>query len=36
MTQFSDLLAFLQSQGFTLIAHWYNEGMQGNAIFVRY
>ncbi len=34
-TQFSDLHAFLQNQGFRMIAHWYHEGLQGDAIFVR-
>lgn len=34
-TQFDDLKAFLRDQGFTPIAHWYNEGLQGDAIFVR-
>ncbi len=34
-TQYVDLRAFLESQGFTMIAHWYLEGVQGDAIFVR-
>ncbi len=35
MTQYSDLKSFLESQGFTMIAHWYSEGLQGDAVFVR-
>lgn len=35
MTQFSDLNEFLVAQGFELIAHWYSEGYQGDAIYVR-
>lgn len=34
-TQFEDLKSYLESEGFTLVAHWYNEGLQGDAIFVR-
>jgi len=34
-TQFLDLKKFLAAKGFTMIAHWYNEGLQGDAIFVR-
>ena len=34
-TQFHDLTKLLASHGFTVIAHWYNEGLQGDAIFVR-
>lgn len=34
-TQFYDLKRLLASHGFTLIAHWYNEGLQGDAVFVR-
>jgi FkbM family methyltransferase len=34
-TQFSDLKALLAKQGFEMIAHWYNEGMHGDAIFVK-
>ncbi len=33
--QYADLKSFLESNGFILIAHWYNEGLQGDAIFVR-
>jgi uncharacterized protein YfaT (DUF1175 family) len=35
MSQYKDLQSFLESQGFEMIAHWYNEGLQGDAIFVR-
>ncbi|HSX11018.1 MAG TPA: FkbM family methyltransferase [Chlamydiales bacterium] len=34
-TQFATLVAFLQDMGFVVIAHWYNDGFQGDAIFVR-
>lgn len=34
-TQYHDLKSFLRKQGFEAIAHWYNEGLQGDAIFVR-
>ena len=34
-TQFGRLKPFLEKQGFELVAHWYNEGLQGDAIFVR-
>ena len=34
-TQFTDLKAYLESMGFSLIAHWYCEGLQGDAIFLR-
>lgn len=34
-THFKDLSEFLESQGFVVVAHWYNEGLQGDAIFVR-
>jgi FkbM family methyltransferase len=34
-TQYVDLKSYLESIGFKLIAHWYNEGLQGDAIFVR-
>jgi 2-O-methyltransferase len=34
-TQYGELKAFLESQGFEMVAHWYNEGLQGDAIFVR-
>jgi hypothetical protein len=34
-TQYDSLSEFLESAGFVLAAHWYNEGLQGNAIFVR-
>ncbi|HEX2583065.1 MAG TPA: FkbM family methyltransferase [Chlamydiales bacterium] len=34
-TRFPVLKAFLKKQGFKMVAHWYNEGLQGDAIFVR-
>jgi 2-O-methyltransferase len=34
-TQFKDLKRFLTANGFTMVAHWYNEGLQGDAVFVR-
>lgn len=34
-TQFVELKSYLESIGFKPIAHWYNEGLQGDAIFVR-
>jgi FkbM family methyltransferase len=34
-TQFYDLKDFMEDLDFELIAHWYNEGLQGDAIFVR-
>ncbi len=34
-TKYKDLRAFLQKSGFKVLAHWYNENLQGNAIFVR-
>jgi 2-O-methyltransferase len=36
MTQFKELNSFLETKGFRVIAHWFNEGYQGDAIFVRY
>lgn len=35
MTQYNDLRAFLEKSRFKLLAHWYAEGFQGNAIFVK-
>lgn len=35
MTQFKDLEKFLGNSGFRLLSHWYAEGFQGNAIFIR-
>ncbi len=35
MSQFKSLREFLTNSGFTLFSHWYAEGMQGNAIFVK-
>lgn len=34
-TQFVDLKNYLESVGYQLVAHWYNEGLQGDAIFIR-
>lgn len=34
-TPFDDLKQILEKEGFRLIAHWYNEGLQGDAIFIR-
>ncbi len=34
-TTYSVLKKFLNKQGFNMIAHWYSEGLQGDAIFVR-
>lgn len=35
MTQYNDLKKFLENSGFKLLSHWYAEGFQGSAIFVR-
>tara|TARA_R110002111_G_scaffold39750_1_gene74768 strand:+ start:459 stop:1220 length:762 start_codon:yes stop_codon:yes gene_type:complete len=35
MTQCSNLKRFLKSKGFKLLSHWYANGLQGNAIFIR-
>ena len=35
MTQFSELRSFLESSGFKMISHWYYQGFQGDAIFVK-
>ncbi|MCB1111133.1 MAG: FkbM family methyltransferase [Chlamydiia bacterium] len=35
MTQYKELETFLESQGFKMVAHWYLEGLQGDAIFIR-
>lgn len=35
MTQYKDLKDFLESSGFQMLSHWYAEGFQGNAIFVK-
>ena len=35
MTQYHHLKPFLESAGFMLLSHWYTEGYQGNAIFVK-
>jgi len=34
-THYIELRAFLESSGFQMLSHWYNEGLQGNAIFIR-
>jgi 2-O-methyltransferase len=34
-TQFSELKAFLEKSGFKMLSHWYKEGLQGDAIFVK-
>lgn len=34
-TQYQDLRKFLEKSGFTLLSHWYREGLQGDAIFIR-
>ena len=34
-TQYADLKNFLEQQGFELLSHWYREGIQGEATFVR-
>jgi FkbM family methyltransferase len=34
-TKFKNLKSFLEAKGFKMITHWYNEGLQGDAIFVR-
>lgn len=34
-TQFNDLRTFLDKSGFKLLSHWYREGLQGDAIFVK-
>lgn len=36
MTQYHELKTFLLANGFQLLSHWYHEGLQGNAIFVRF
>ncbi len=35
MTQYAELRRFLEESGFYLLAHWYQENLQGNAIFIR-
>jgi FkbM family methyltransferase len=34
-TQFPELRNFLENAGFQLLAHWYREGLDGDAIFVK-
>ena len=36
MTQYEELKAFLEHNGFTMISHWYAENFQGNAIFINW
>lgn len=35
MTQYAALKGFLEASGFRQLSHWYNQGLQGNAIFIR-
>lgn len=35
MTQYNALKSFLEKKGFALVAHWYMENFQGDALFVR-
>lgn len=35
MTLYPTLRAFLESQGFRMLSHWYHKGRQGDAVFVR-
>jgi FkbM family methyltransferase len=35
MTQYRDLKKFLEESGFRLVSHWYLEGLQGDALFVK-
>jgi FkbM family methyltransferase len=35
MTQFTDLKTHLENSGFKMLSHWYYEGLQGDAIFVK-
>lgn len=35
MTQYAALRSFLEKSGFHLLSHWYQENLQGNAIFVK-
>ena len=35
MTQFTDLKTQLDNSGFKMLYHWYYEGLQGDAIFVK-
>lgn len=34
-TQFDDLKTFIEASGFKLLSHWYRQGRQGDAIFVK-
>ena len=35
ITQYSELKQFLEKSGFRLLSHWYREGLEGDAIFVK-
>jgi FkbM family methyltransferase len=35
MTQYRELKSFLEASRFKLLAHWYAEGFQGNAVFIK-
>ncbi|MFA6527563.1 MAG: FkbM family methyltransferase [Candidatus Babeliales bacterium] len=35
MTKYKELRSFLEASGFTMLSHWYFEGLQGNAIFIK-
>jgi len=35
MTQYAELRQFLEANGFIMMCHWYREGLQGNALFLR-
>lgn len=35
MTTYPDLKKFLERSGFVLLSHWYREGLEGDAIFIR-
>lgn len=35
MTQYAALKQFLEKSGFIMLSHWYREGLQGDAIFIR-
>jgi FkbM family methyltransferase len=35
MTQYAELRKFLEDSGFYMLSHWYQENLQGNALFIR-
>ena len=35
ITTYPELKKFLERSGFILLSHWYKEGLEGDAIFVR-